>query len=48
MRASRIRGLWAEMLGPMCLDRAAVDGEARLADLLDENRGLGHVVLLLQ
>lgn len=46
VRASRTQGLWAEVLGPMCLNRAAA-GEGRLADLLDQNRRLGHVVLLL-
>jgi hypothetical protein len=46
VRASGRQGLWAEVLGPMCLSRAAA-GEATLADLLDENRRLGQVVLLL-
>jgi hypothetical protein len=47
VRASLREGLWAETLGPMCLTRAALTDEASLADLLDENRRLGHVVLQL-
>lgn len=46
VRASRTQGLWAQVLGPMCVDRAAAS-EAELADLLEENRRLGHVVLRL-
>jgi hypothetical protein len=47
VRASPGQGLWAEVLGPMCLDRATVAAEASLEDLLDQNRRLGHIVLRL-
>lgn len=47
VRASRTQGLWVEVLGPMCLARAAVASKPTLAHLLDENRRLGHVVLPL-
>jgi hypothetical protein len=47
VRASHRKGLWAETLGPMCLTRAALTGEATLEDLLAENRRVGHVVLQL-
>jgi hypothetical protein len=47
VRASRTQGLWVEVLGPMCLARTAVASKPTLADLLDQNRRLGHVVLQL-
>jgi hypothetical protein len=47
VRASTSQGLWVEVLGPMCLARASVAGKPMLADLLVENRRLGHVVLQL-
>jgi hypothetical protein len=47
VRASSTQGLWAEVLGPMCLDRPRAASAARLNDLLDQNRQLGHVVLRL-
>ena len=47
VRASHRQGLWAETLGPMCLARSALTGEATVANLLAHNRRLGHVVLQL-
>jgi hypothetical protein len=47
VRASHRQGLWVEELGPMCLTRAALPDEVTPADLLDENRRLGHTVLQL-
>jgi hypothetical protein len=47
LRASRTQGLWAEVLGPMCLNRTTAAGEAALAELLEENRLRGNDVLLL-
>jgi hypothetical protein len=47
VRASLRQGLWAETLGPMCLTRPSLTGEATLENLLAENRQVGHVVLRL-
>jgi hypothetical protein len=44
VRASHAHGLWAEVLGPMCVTRGAA-GDATPAELLDQNRRRGHVVL---
>lgn len=46
VRASTTHGLWAEELGPTCLDRTAV-GKATLAELREENRLAGNSVFLL-
>jgi hypothetical protein len=46
VRASTTRGLWAEELAPLCLDRAAV-GQATLAELREKNRLAGNSVLLM-
>jgi hypothetical protein len=46
VRASTTQGLWAEELGPTCLDRTAVS-QARLNKLLEENRLAGNSVFLL-
>lgn len=48
VRASHRQGLWAETLGPMCFTRPALTDEATLANLLAQNRRLGHVVLRLE
>jgi hypothetical protein len=47
LRASCTQGLWAEVLGPICLNRTTGAGEAALAELLEQNRLRGNDVLLL-
>lgn len=46
-QASCTHGLWAEVLGPMCLERPVVAGKAAQRELLKENRRLDNEVLLL-
>jgi hypothetical protein len=45
-RASCSQGMWAQALGPLCLDRAAASA-GELAALLDRNRRVDNDVLLL-
>jgi hypothetical protein len=47
VQASGTQGLWAEVLAPLCLNRAAVADETTLAELLGRNRRVNHRVLLL-
>jgi hypothetical protein len=46
VQASVTHGLWAEELGPTCLDRAAV-GQATLEELREQNRLVANRVLLM-
>jgi hypothetical protein len=47
VQASCTHGLWAEVLGPMCLARPAVAGKAARLELLEQNRLVDNEVLLL-
>lgn len=47
VRASNTKGLWAEVLAPLCLDRAVAASEATLTELLGQNRLVHNQVILL-